>query len=902
MIALGMFFFISGGVGLAYELLWLRKLALLLGSTADASALLLACFMGGLGLGSFLFGRRAEATRKPLRWYGALELALAGYCAASPLILEAVEGLGPLPGRAYSPLGGTVVGALAGLAALGPPAVLMGGTLPMLLRSAELCWVGGRGRAAAGWLYGINTLGAVAGTLLCAFWMVESFGVNASLRLGAALQALAAAGALALSLSGEPPAGHGAASPESRAARPEAVNRRRETVVLLATAATGAASMAYELGWTRLLVLTVGSSVYAFALILAATLAGIGAGGLACGWRRAKGSPAATLLPLALAGAGLSALALLPAFGVLPVAFLWLLDLAQANFRSMVAAGAALSLAAVFIPAFFLGLALPASIEVIRSEGLGAGASSGRVYAASASGSAAGALLAGLALIPLLGTRGALILAAWVNLLCAAWLWKPPRQGRRLRLAGAVAGLALLLTIAPPRWDLRVMASGVYRYADRFSGTVRREGLGAWVALARRDPILFSAEGRHGWVLVRETPEGRRYLSINGKVDASAGPGSDQATELLAGHLPLLLAGRAPRRCLVVGLGSGVSLAAVLAHPVESVDVVEIEPAVALASRQFEAVNRRALDDPRTRLVVDDARRFLAGSPERYALIASEPSNPWISGVSNLFTEEFYRLVRARLEPGGAFCQWLNPTELSQVEYGSAIAALLRVFPEATLWKGGWALSRYDTGDTLVVAWNGPAAVDLQAAAAAMGRGAVNRDLHPLGLAGPLDLARLFLMGPRGLRRLSEGSRPNTDDKPSLEFGAPRGLFQGHASTTLAIRRFRESLWSYARAAHPGARVPAALGRARDLLGQDRVPEAAALVRGLGGGPRMEALRRKLSRSAGVAEGLAHLGRVYQELGMAEDASELFTEAIERDPGILEALVQGKRDDKPARR
>jgi tetratricopeptide (TPR) repeat protein len=276
--------------------------------------------------------------------------------------------------------------------------------------------------------------------------------------------------------------------------------------------------------------------------------------------------------------------------------------------------------------------------------------------------------------------------------------------------------------------------------------------------------VLYLREGAAATVAVRRLA-GTTSLVIDGKPDASNA--GDMLTQKLLGHLPLLLHDR-PRRVCIIGLGSGVTTGAVLRHPIEAVDVVEIAPEVVEAAAHFAVEHHDALADPRTRLLVTDARSHLRFSRATYDVIVSEPSNPWMAGVAALFTTEFMQSVRARLAPGGVFCQWTHTYDMSEADLRSILATVREVFPQASLWLVGDA-------DLLTVA-----GVDAPPDAARLARywqrPGVADDLRTVATIAPREVGDLLVGGPDDVARLAEGAPVQSDDRMALEFSAPRSF------------------------------------------------------------------------------------------------------------------------------
>ena len=366
-----------------------------------------------------------------------------------------------------------------------------------------------------------------------------------------------------------------------------------------------------------------------------------------------------------------------------------------------------------------------------------------RVYGVNTLAGVAGSALTGLWLLPALGvqgvvTGGALVAAAGASLLQRRPWW-------------LLAVLAVVLV--QPGWEGKLFAVGVYNrvsdLGDRSRDGVRSFATEGWELVSYRD-------GRTGAVAVgRSLATGNTWLSINGKVDASTG--DDMPTQVLSGQVPVRMH-PAPQRVLVVGLASGVTAGAVLDEGVAELDVAELEQEVVVASHHFDHVNGRPLADPRTRLLVQDARAVLARSGRPYDVIISEPSNPWITGVSNLFTLEYWLLGRDALDPDdGVFCQWIQLYGLASQDFRSVVATFTQVFPQA------WLFEPLEGGDVLLVGSLGHAALD--------------------GLPIPP------VLGPAGLARLGRGAELNTDEHPWVELRAPRSLHLATVEDNQALIR-----------------------------------------------------------------------------------------------------------------
>jgi spermidine synthase len=785
-------FFVSGFAGLALEMVWSRMLALHIGGSAEAVTAVVTAYMGGLGLGSLAAASFARRVARPLRVYALLEIAVALFALASPFILRAPDALYRLA-HDYEEVSRALpfaVRFVTSLLLLMVPTFAMGATLPLLVEDLTRR-LGAYGTKVA-LLYGINTIGAVAGTAVAGFWLLPSFGNRTTLTAAAGADLLVAAILLigpgraaapqaaaettppepappqaATSGKPAPRSGRaGAPSPQRAPAKDQALTPLHRRIVLGAFALSGALAMVYELGWTRRLATLLGSSVYSFAILLATFLAGLGLGSLLV-------APLLRVLrsPLRALGAalGLAGVAALAGTALLDVVPGMLRELLVAHHREPQAIlTGQLGLAAlVLLPAALLiGAVFPLAARAVRRAGEGGGAAIGHAYAVNTAGTVVGAAGAGLFLLPALGSIPALDAAAWtqVALGAALALIAPGRWPARLGIAGAVALAALGVRLVAPEHDLYRLNYGVVsllRDIDRGAGPIP-----SLEEMERRESnplrLLSVREGRTATVAVVSRWE-QRQLVINGKVDASSG----DPTEVLLGQLPMILADSA-RRVLVIGYGSGITTHSVLTHPVERVETVEIEPQVVAAGRFFSDLNGAGEDNPRAVVHLEDGRTHLAYTRATYDVIVSEPSNPWIAGINNLFTAEFYRLVRARLSRDGVFCQWLHGYDMSRETLGSLLGTLASVFPGAEVYRQNL--------DFLVI-WKGGGAYPSRARfERAFGIPAVRADLARVGYVTASDLFALYL-GP--IEAVAGGAwMPNTDDNGLVEFRAPLDLLR----------------------------------------------------------------------------------------------------------------------------
>jgi spermidine synthase len=744
-------FVLSGASSLAYEVAWVKVLTLQLGASAWSIATVVASFMAGLGLGGAWGGRRATRMRNPLYAYALLELAISCFGFVSlPLLAWASDFAAGFQSWSGAPFAAVLcIRFLVCFGVLLIPTFLMGASLPVLVvgLSAEDTF----GQRVA-LLYGANTLGAALGTIGAGVFGLVALGVSGTIQAAAILGLVVAAIAAAL--------GRGWVADEKCANTAPASSWRLVGAFPIVALVTGCVAVFFQIAWTRLLVPVVGSSTYAFAIILTTVLLGIGVGGLVVTVPRVRSAPALFTLGVMVAAASLSALGGLSFVNRLPSWFSLLAAGTGSRTALLFLAQAAIAGALILVPTCCLGAALPVAIVGHRRCGEDSGRAVGSVYAMNTFGSILGSVLAGFVCLPWLGAVGSIWLAASAGLLFALVLVMVDRNasmGRRSITIVTAVALFGGLCVALPSVDMRELHRGVFRTVQ--AGATKDEVEG---------DLVYVEEGRSATVTVARGSNDT-VLKVNGKADASAV--RDLLTQCLLGYLPLALHPD-PRDVCIVGYGSGATVYAVSTHPsVKKIDVAEIEAAVIGASGFFRSVNHDVLEDSRVNLFVEDGRTFLRYGKGQYDVIVSEPSNPWIAGISSLFTIEYYETIQRRLRPGGVFCQWIQFYELSDETLAVMLHTLASVFPHIAVF--------YQKGDLICVASDSPASGDLERYQTLFRAKSARRLLKKLEIHDAYDLfAGLFRSYPTNESHFRAAQR-NTDDNLWLEYRAPIEMYQG---------------------------------------------------------------------------------------------------------------------------
>ena len=912
-------FLLSGSSGLIYQVVWSRSLVLIFGSTTHAISTVLAAFMGGLALGSILVGRRGDRFSNPLKVYAIIEAAIAVLALAVLLVLPALI---PIYRVAWQSAGATpaVLNMLRFLLAclvLLPPTTLMGATLPILSAHLER-----RGRATgsqaagsgAGALYAANTVGAVAGAAITGFFLLPALGMFLSAVVAAAANLIAAAAAWRLATR---TASH-QALPASDAATvqpaPTGVPRAEaprvdaprvdapRAVLLIVFAISGAGALIFEVVWTRVLSLVLGSSTQAFTIMLTTFLAGLALGSALATRLLPRITNAIQAFVLIELGAGLTAFFGIYLFAELPYAFLKLFG-AVGDSHFLFSAGRFLLAALVMLPpTLCLGAAFPLAARALLKRGEAVSAPVAALYTSNTVGAIIGSTAAGFILIPFIGLQASLLVGCALNVAAGAVLLAAGRNEKPILRYGLSAALIVSLpglVTGMPDWNGMVMTAGVYQYAPRYLSQFhsRREFLDFHAAHAQ----LYYKDGPTTTVTVEKRPERidgkvNIVLSVNGKVDASSA--GDMDTQVLLGQLPMLVADH-PRTALVIGLGSGVSAGSALTHSLDKLTIVEIEPAILEAEQFFTAVNGRPLADPRTTVRVNDARNDLLVSDDTYDVIISEPSNPWITGPSKLFTREFFELARSRLNPGGLLCQWVQLYGLDPDALKTLLRTYAAVFPHRMVFKGSM-------GDLLILGSSQPLALDVDRMTARMREPRVQHDLARVKISTPVDLLVRFRLADADIdqyvRAGGNGTAGplNTDDNALIEFAAARSLYRedykandvelaAFGTTVLPSLVFSDVTGSATSASDLAAGLAARLINAGLIVRAQALVDAATAAMTTDGGTKIQRARL-----------LAVGGDLLSRKGDAAGAYELWLKALAADPvqpraaiGVASHLMAG---------
>ena len=779
-------FFGSGATALIYEVIWAKFLAQMFGSTIYAQTVVLAVFMGGLALGNRIFGSWADGLRQPVKAYGVLEIFIGVFAFLFPF-------LDHLTDRIFIAIGTHLVdhadellllkGLLSAVLLLGPT-ILMGGTLPLLAAWLHHGYADAGRRSAR--FYSVNSLGAVTGSALAGFFLVQKFGMIATVQITATANLLIGGTAVWLSRSGR----LGESVPETSSSQTTIAETEPPTSATtlrwagLMVALTGGVSMGLEVLASRSLALIFGSSLQSFAVVLIAFILGIGLGSAWVASPRRMGRMAEKSVVVLLCAAAIWVTLLVfnlehwvdgyrmarTGLGRTEVGYIYQLFLSTG-----------IAVVVLGIPAAFIGAVLPLMMRAVSVAGAPLGARVGRLLTWNTLGAVAGTLITGFLLMPNLGLRNAFgVLALVLATIALLVAWRQGWRGGKFATSAACIFAISLLLASDADWQ-NVMSSGVFRvWETQFNPhlmTARKQHI----------KIIYYKDAADATVSV-ETVDGIAGpesigLRINGKPDA--GTDVDLCNQLLLAHLPLLAKPDA-KEVFVLGLASGMTAGGALAFPINHLDVAENCEPIVDAAKIFEGWNRHVLDDPRTHIWREDARTVLKLRPQLYDVIITEPSNPWTVGVGSVFSREFYEIAASRLKPDGIVAQWFHVYEVNDDIVRLVLRTFGSVFPYIEIWDTG-------VGDIIILGSRQPWATGPEVFQRGFAIDRVRTDMWMIDIQSPEALLARQLASQRTGFAIAGPGPMQSDLFPILEYEAPRAFFLGNRSDMLW--RYDERTW-----------------------------------------------------------------------------------------------------------
>ncbi len=793
-------FFLSGASALIYEVVWLRMLVWVFGSTTLAVSTVLTAFMGGLALGSLWFGRAVDRWRRPLYTYGLLEGCIGLYGLLVPVLFPLSVPLYQLLWDLFHPSFYlfSLLRFLLAMVVLIIPTTLMGATLPVLAS-----YYAGRKEHSdrrIGLLYAFNTAGAVLGTFATGFILLPSLGVQKTTWIAATLNLLLSF--IVIWISGQKsqligpsmmrtdrdPSYEGFEKTEPSFAAMAFKGQQGEQtagtlamgLALAAFAFSGYTALVYEVAWTRVLSLILGSSVYAFSTMLTTFLLGLALGSAFFTQILNRLKWPIQAFALVQIGIALTCYATSALLEKLPYFFLralaWGLPVFQDHPDRLIMTLWFFTTAVVMIlPTLFFGGTFPLVIKIYYLHAHKMGRTAGDVYSVNTVGAILGAFLGGFVLIPTLGLQWTLLSTILVNLgLGTLLVLTAPFSRTHLRAVTLLFILALFagfLWLKIP-WNPIMMTFNLGIEYPRYLEVMKSAKDTGWEGfrqkMAQSLEVEFYEEGSTATVTVVKDAVGHHYLKNDGRPE---GGEPYLRTHVLLAQLPLLL-GQEKQNGLIIGLGTGVTLGSAQQHSLKSLEVVELEPAVIHASDYFRNISLHRMDDPRLKVTVNDGRNHLLVSREKYDVIIAQPSFPWLTGVSNLFTQDFFRLGSQRLQEGGLFCQWVSIYGMTQEGFKSVLKAFHSIFPYVMVFDPA-------PPDIILIGSNAPIQIDLAALEERIKNGPIQKDLERIDVQNPYDLLATFSLGSNEIDTFLTGAVINTDDNAWVEVTGPRDYYTG---------------------------------------------------------------------------------------------------------------------------
>lgn len=883
-------FILSGAVGLIYQIVWFKYLSLFLGNTTYAQTIVLATFMGGLAIGAAVWGRRVDRMHTPVGLYAYLEIGIAAYCFFFPDILDAVKGIFFAAVQTFGIEAGStqllVLRFIVSALLLLFPTILMGGTLPVLVKGITTR-LEESGRMIAV-LYFLNSFGAVVGVVLGGFFLIRLLGLETTIEGTALLNLAVGFVALFLSLQlKQLKADISVHSDESFAPSPLPHSfSKKEIIIAVAIAGvSGIASMMYEVTWVRMLIPVFGSSTYSFSLMLAAFISGITLGSWIVAKKIKTMNNPFGFLATCQVGVVFSMLLSLPLYSRIPYLF-WkasaLLTKSETTYPIYLTFQFAFCFFIMFVPTIFLGMTLPVASKIAARGIETLGRVVGNVFSLNTVGTVIGSLAAGLLCIPLFGIQRTVDIAVGINALAGMvvlFVDSMRTTAKKIVIVSSAIVVAISYSLFASDWSKLMFYSGVFRLAVKQDVSVPKS-YNEFVSRTYQKNDLYYKEGTTATVAVVDAVAlGKRQniLIINGKSDASSV--GDLPTQILLAQLPMLLHSK-PDTVLIIGYGSGVTAGSVLTHDVSSVDCVEISPEVMEASVHFDHVNGKPLNDPRFHVYLEDAHAYLSLSRKTYDVIISEPSNPWITGIGNLYSADFFKQCKEQLRSDGLMVQWFHLYEIDDEIFKLVLRTFQQEFPFTTVWHSL-------RNDVLLIGAQRPLLFSMESLRRKAMNEKVSRDLARINLNHIPSLLSMQSLSSRQAKEYAGVGIVNTEDKPYLEYYAPRAFFSNKGvneykfyDERLNIRSENLFLSVYAK------RFPLSSGDAFNIAQVNADPER--------GEPNMaysmmKTLHEQFPNEQQILLSLASLAG---SVGRVEESKEYFAQLAQKRPNDPAVLVQ----------
>lgn len=778
-----LFFLISGMTGLIFQVTWFKYLSLFLGNTTYAQTILLATFLGGLAIGNFIIGRFADKINSQLLFYGLIELVIGIYGIFFPIINSGFESLFFSLTNENLLLNHSLIYLnikfLVSVLVLIIPTSLMGGTLPLLTKFFTEKIENIRKENAN--LYFLNSFGAVVGVFFAGFVLIKTFGLDVTIQIGGFLNILIGSSSILLNSFIKEPETQILTSEQqtSNFENYQFLSLSAVKIIIVLGGLSGFASLMYEILWTRVLITVFGSSTYSFSIMLMAFISGITLGSFIVSSNFVSRLNRINVLIFAQLMIALTILLSQLFLPYLPFQF-WKLStlFAKTNqaFTIFLSFEFLICFFLMFVPTIFMGMSLPLIVEIVAQHKQLVGYSVGTVFSINTLGNVLGSVTCGLILIPLFGIKNSFLIGAAINLISAFVLMslifkKVSLKFRKISFALTIIITVIILII--PEWSHELMTSSVFRRLSDNPPSSFRE----YQQIFKTREVIFYKDGTSGNVSVIRTLDSihQKILLINGKPDASSF--GDMPTQLLIGHIPMFLHEN-PKNIFVIGFGSGSTINAVLKHNPQQVICTEISKDVIETANLFSDVNENCLRDKRLKLIIEDAQSYLKLTDQKFDVIISEPSNPWIAGIGNLFSKEYFERCKENLNPGGIMCQWFHIYEMDDEVLQLVISTFNSVFPFVQTWGG-------NQGDVILIGSNKDIKPNFNLILKKFNSPDVKSNLQKIGIENPFTLLTTQILSPEGTFSITNDKLINSEKKPALEFLAPVAFYKGNTSSLI---------------------------------------------------------------------------------------------------------------------
>jgi len=770
-----LFFIVTGATGLIYQVAWFKYIALFLGNSTYAQMIVLSTFLGGLAAGNYIFGKKSEKILNHVRVYGFLELFVGIYCFIYPVLSHFLGNLFLNTASDFNissqNLLFIILRFVFASSLLLLPTFAMGGTLPLISKFfiEKISEV----RRELAILYFLNSLGAVWGIIMSGFFLIKYIGLDNTIYVTAIINILIGAFAILLGRKKEI-----SFEKQTEVETYDNYQIKKSTLdIIIAIAGTsGMAALLYEILWVRLLVNFLGSSTYAFSVMLLAFISGITSGSfiVASGFiKKFNKIKMIAFFQTAIAFSTMLSLVLYERFPYVLWNIAHIFNKTKTSFGIFLGIEFLLCFSLLLLPTIFMGMTLPVIADIVSGVNKKIGQTVGKVFSINTVGTVLGVLLTSLLFLPLFGIKGSFEIGIGINLFSAIVLiinYDKIRLSGKIKTTGSILSVFIIFLALIPEWNVNTLVKGVFRSLNK----VPPASFAKYNEIIKADSVLYYKEGitANVAVLQLKRKNSEKRLIINGKADASSV--GDLPTQVLLGQLPSMLHPN-PKNAFVIGFGSGSTVNSVLTHDIKKVTCVEMSSEVIEASEHFSEINKNCLADPRLNLVVEDALTYLKLSKEKYDVIISEPSNPWIAGIGNLFSMEYFDLCKSKLAEGGIMVQWFHLYELNDDISRMVISTFKKSFPEVQIWRSLHF-------DILLIGSKKKINLDIELFKSKFSKPKVKKNFQTIGINNPFTLMSLQVLSNTGVYKLTNFHRLNSEKHPLLEFLAPESFYMSKTS------------------------------------------------------------------------------------------------------------------------